>query len=389
MEINQDTSFKDFFKKEIRKTEIIKNSKVFEIAYLPNEIFKRAETLDLFQEIARIIRFDKPTHIFLRGLPGTGKTVTVKYLQEQLKGLGNAKWQIIYVNCRNRTAVDILKELNELNSVRLISEEQMTTCFIQNLKNNTILVLDEVDKSRYEISNLLYRLSRISESTENPTYKKLSTILISNKLDWENTLDGSVRSSLQMRVINFNSYNPDQLKSILKERIREGLISQDVISDQLLDWICKMVTEERHGDCRTAIETLFYAAQNVEERGVKTIDMEDVKLGYGVCVKKIEKARIMSLKNHELYVLYAISKSDTKTYANIYNQYKDIIRSKIHERIFSYSKIFQDIKYLEDQNLVRKNKKEGSKELTIELTIDESAVEREYLTRSENINSSE
>jgi len=325
----------------------------------------------------------------LRGLPGTGKTVTVKYLQEQLKGLGNAKWQIIYVNCRNRTAVDILKELNELNSVRLISEEQMTTCFIQNLKNNTILVLDEVDKSRYEISNLLYRLSRISESTENPTYKKLSTILISNKLDWENTLDGSVRSSLQMRVINFNSYNPDQLKSILKERIREGLISQDVISDQLLDWICKMVTEERHGDCRTAIETLFYAAQNVEERGVKTIDMEDVKLGYGVCVKKIEKARIMSLKNHELYVLYAISKSDTKTYANIYNQYKDIIRSKIHERIFSYSKIFQDIKYLEDQNLVRKNKKEGSKELTIELTIDESAVEREYLTRSENINSSE
>jgi len=67
---------------ELRK--IVKDFSVFDFGYIPDEPFMREESKYLIKELTRFEISGIPTHLAVVGTKGSGKTLTLKYLQKLL-----------------------------------------------------------------------------------------------------------------------------------------------------------------------------------------------------------------------------------------------------------------------------------------------------------------
>ena len=92
----------DFLKREQERhaklRDIVKDFSVFDFSYIPDEPFMREESKYLIKELARFEISGIPTHLAVIGTKGSGKTLTLKYLQRLLNADG--RLNVIYANCR-------------------------------------------------------------------------------------------------------------------------------------------------------------------------------------------------------------------------------------------------------------------------------------------------
>ena len=80
--------FEDFLEKET----LFKNKKILQSTYTPEEIPHREEQLDLIANIlAPALKKEKPSNLFLYGKTGTGKTLSVTYVTNQMQELAEQK----------------------------------------------------------------------------------------------------------------------------------------------------------------------------------------------------------------------------------------------------------------------------------------------------------
>ena len=334
-------SLSTFFEDYIKKEPIFTNKKALQSVYIPKNIPHRKKEIDTIAKIlAPILRQEKPSNLFIYGKTGTGKTVTIKHITDEISKISEKNsipLRIIYLNCKLKRVADteyrLIAELTntlggDIPSTGLPTDEvyKQFVYLLEEKGIKLVIVLDEIDQIIKKIgADLLYNLTRLNPELKN---SEISIIGISNDLNFTNYIDPRVKSSLSEEEILFPPYNAVQIQTILKDRtkeaFREGVIKEGVIEK------CAALSAKEHGDARKALELMRVAGEIAERKDKDLISIEDLDeadetlerdttVDYITAQPKQSKITLLSIMNK--------LKQEPKTPAftgDIYEIYKDI-----------------------------------------------------------------
>lgn len=327
------------------KNSLFNNKSVLQANYTPDLIPHRDGQIEQIASIlAPILRGERPSNLFCYGKTGTGKTLGVQYVKEEL--LKKSKEQdvdvkIEYLNCKLKKVADteyrilaaLIRQMGGEIPATGLPTDRVYSKFIElvdNKKQLVVLIFDEIDHAVKKISDgFLYSLIRLNSELSKA---QISLIGISNDVRFLEDIDPRVRSSLGEEEIVFPPYNALQLQDILNQRcknaFKKGVVSEGVIAK------CAAFAAREHGDARRALDLLRIAGELSEREGNNKVDLKYIDLAN----EKIEKDKILDIvetatRQFQL-VLYSIlqltqkskKEKDFRNFftGDVYNFYQDV-----------------------------------------------------------------
>ncbi len=302
------------------KNSIFKDKGLLQADYQPEEIPHRGEQIKKIASVlAPVLRGEKTSNLFLYGKTGTGKTLSVNYVKQQLlkreKKENNFKLRIEYLNCKlkkvsdteYRILAELVKKFGEKVPETGLPTQAVYSKFIEILdseKQLIVLILDEIDQAVKKISDdFLYNLTRINSELSK---SQVCILGISNDLTFLDQIDPRVRSSLSEEDVTFPPYNALQLKDILKTRA-EMAFKKGVVEDGVIEK-CAALAAREHGDARRALDLLRIAGELAERDNSKKIKIKYLD----EAKEKMERDKILDVISTEpkqfQIVLYSIIK---------------------------------------------------------------------------------
>jgi len=321
---------------------IFKDKSILQSNYRPEEIPHREEQIkQIASVLAPVLRGEKTSNLFLYGKTGTGKTLSVLYMKDQL--LKRAKkdrdfnLKIEYINCKlkkvsdteYRILAEMIKKLGGQVPNTGLPTQTVYSKFIELIdkeKQFLVLILDEIDQAVKKISSdFLYNLTRLNSELSKT---QICLVGISNDLTFLEGLDPRVRSSLSEEEIVFPPYNAIQLQEILNKR-SEGAFKERVVQEGVIAK-CAAFAAREHGDARRALDLLRIAGEIAERDNSKKILMKHLDEAN----TKIERDKILDVIKTEpkqfQYVLHSIitlsekSKGSPVFTGDVYNLYEEV-----------------------------------------------------------------
>jgi len=323
------------------KNGIFKDKFLLQNTYSPENIPHRSSEIKQIASIlAPSLRGERTSNLFLYGKTGTGKTLSMNYVKEELlkrlKKTTDFNLKIEYLNCKLKKVADteyrILAELirklgGEVPATGLPTQAIYNRFIdlVDSDKQLIILILDEIDQTVEKISNdFLYNLTRLNAELSRA---QISIVGISNNLTFLDELDPRVRSSLSEEEIVFPPYNALQLQDILsrraKDAFREGVVEEGVVAK------CAAYAAREHGDARRALDLLRIAGELAERDNSKKIRLRHIDGAND----KIEKDKILDVIRSEpkqfqvvLKSIIALSEKNNTPFftGDVYNLYHDL-----------------------------------------------------------------
>ncbi len=288
------------------KNNLFKDKFVLQTSYTPENIPHRNEQIEQIASIlAPVLRGERTSNLFVYGKTGTGKTLSVQCVRNELlkrHSSEDTKLIIQYINCKlkkvsdteYRILAELIKKLGGSVPATGLPTDQVYNKFIElidNEKKLVVLIFDEIDHAVDKISdNFLYNLTRLNSELSK---SQISIVGISNNLTFLDDLDPRVRSSLSEEEIVFPPYNALQLQDILKKRaekaFKEGVLQDGVIAK------CAALAAREHGDARRALDLLRIAGEIAERNNLHKISLQDIDMAN----EKIEKDKILDIVRTE------------------------------------------------------------------------------------------
>jgi len=324
------------------KNKIFKNKSFLQINYTPEEIPHRGEQIKQIASIlAPILRGERASNLFLYGKTGTGKTLSVQYVRDEIlkriKKDADFDIRMEYLNCKlkkvsdteYRILAELIKQFGEEIPATGLPTQAVYSKFIEIIdskKQLVVLILDEIDQTVKKISSdFLYNLTRLNAELSKA---QICIIGISNNLTFLDEIDPRVRSSLSEEEIVFPPYNALQLQDILNKRC-VGAFKEKVISEGLVAK-CAAFAAREHGDARRALDLLRIAGELAERDNSSKVLLKYLDEAN----EKIERDKILDVvltepKQFQL-VLYSIiqlsekQKDEPIFTGNVYNLYQDL-----------------------------------------------------------------
>jgi len=321
---------------------IFKDKSLLQINYQPEEILHREEQIKQIASIlAPILRGEKTSNLFLYGKTGTGKTLSIQYVKEQLlkRIQENQKFnvRIEYLNCKlkkvsdteYRILAELIKKLGGEIPVTGLPTQSVYNTFLELIdseKQLVVLILDEIDQAVKKISgDFLYNLTRLNSELSKT---QICIVGISNNLTFLDEVDPRVRSSLSEEEVVFPPYNALQLQDILnrrsKDAFKENVLTSGVTAK------CAAFAAREHGDARRALDLLRIAGELAERDNSQKILVKHIDEANN----KIERDKIIDVISSEpkqfQLVLYSIitllekNKKDSIFTGDVYNLYEDL-----------------------------------------------------------------
>jgi cell division control protein 6 len=256
----------------------------------------------------------KPTNVFVFGKPGTGKTVSLKFVLGELEEFSD-RAKCLYLNCfefASKQAI-ISKITNFLGYAvpeRGISFDEVWSKFVATLKSLRvvpIIVFDEAEQllKDEQRKSLLYDLARLGEQQK----LLLGLVFVSNDNFFLSKLDDRVRSSLQCSSVPFESYSAVELKEILKERAKYAFF--DFVLDEGVVPLCAAHAFRLGGDARVAIEVLLKAGRLAERENSGKVLVKHVRASF-MEEKPVKVEVISNLSAQEQAILNFLDKNSAK-----------------------------------------------------------------------------
>jgi cell division control protein 6 len=331
----------NIFEQFLTNESLFKDKKVLQSHYIPDEINHRDEQISQAAGIlAPALRLEKPSNLFIYGKTGTGKTLALRYLAEQMLTIAENKkipLKIVYINCKLKKIADteyrliaqLAREFGKEIPPTGLPTDEVYSIFLKSLdeeKKIIIFILDEIDQLVKKAGDeVIYNLTRMNTELKNA---QTSIVGISNDLVFANNLDPRVKSSLSEEEIVFPPYNAVQLQEILKKRsqlaFKEGVLEEGVIPK------CAAYAAREHGDARRALELLRVAGELSERKNINKVTMKDVDSAENV----IERDRVIELVKNQpkqfQAALYAIIVNKNSTHnkliqtGDVYDLYRDL-----------------------------------------------------------------
>ena len=330
-------NLKNLFNSYINSKTIFKDKNKLTIKYEPHNIPHRDELINQLGIIlAPALRMERPSNIFMYGKTGTGKTLVINHVLNQMKKVAlenSISMNAYYINCKMKKVADTEYRLlayltNEMNKnfikegkFKKVPPTGLPTDEVYNMFSNAvkkkdgaiILVIDEIDALIEKVGDeILYNFTRINQDED----VQLTIVGISNNLSFINEIDARVKSSLSDEEILFPPYNAMQLLDILKDRSDESFV-EGTVGEGVLNQ-CAALAAQEHGDARRALNLLRIAGELTERAKKDIIVAEFVKQAEA----KIEKDHIFeSLKaqpRHSKIVLLSMIYLSTNGNNNLY-----------------------------------------------------------------------
>lgn len=369
---------------------ILKDAQVLSPDYVPAQLIGRKKEITDLAKIFKPIDFKGyPSNALLFGKSGSGKTVVVKFLLHKLmerlesKKLMDHPLRWAYIQCKkHRTEIkvlyEIIKQLDPKTKVPItgLAPSEYYDALWDTIKDQNIslvLVLDEIDA--LQAGDLLYNLSRAGESHQLPERHFLSTIGISNNFDYGNSLDSRTQSSMIFKDVIFDTYNAEQIKAILCDRVKlaffKGAIANETIE------LCAAISARAHGDARKAIDLLRAASLYAEENDFSQVLPEHIDKAF----EGLDDDRLMrivtNLPLHDKIVILSILKNtnynkpitNVSKVTNMYYKICDFINEKRKGRTTVSNKIgeFETMGFIKVLS-VKRGRGEGGREIELSVS---------------------
>lgn len=321
---------------------IFKDKFLLQTVYQPEEIpHREKEIKQIALVLAPVLRGERTSNLFLYGKTGTGKTLSVKYVKDELlkrsKKNNDFKLRIEYLNCKlkkvsdteYRILAELIKKLGGSIPSTGLPTQSVYNKFIEMLdseKQLIVLILDEIDQTIKKISDdFLYNLTRLNSEL---SQAQICIVGISNNLTFLDELDPRVRSSLSEEEIVFPPYNALQLQEILNKRaneaFKENIIQEGVIAK------CAAFAAREHGDARRALDLLRIAGELAERDGslkifLKHIDEANNKMERDKILDVIiSEPKQFKLVLHSIIQLSETQKNQPIFTGDVYNLYQEV-----------------------------------------------------------------
>jgi len=291
-----------FFEEFLVRESLFVDRSVLLSSFAPENIQHREKEINQIANIlAPALKHEKPSNLFVYGNTGTGKTLTIKHITDNMAKIAaekNIPLKIIYTNCKlKRTADTEYRLIAQLASsfgrtipaTGLPTDEVYKVFYdsVEKESSTILLVLDEIDQLIKKTGDsALYNLTRINEDLKK---SQITLLGISNNTIFMDNVDPRVKSSLSEEDIFFSPYNALEMQDILRERahkaFKENALETGVIEK------CSAYTAREHGDARKAIELLRVAAEIAERAKNKTVSLGHID----EAEEKLEKEKIIDV----------------------------------------------------------------------------------------------
>jgi cell division control protein 6 len=203
---------------------------------------------------------------------------------------------------------------------------------------NVIIVLDEVDMVK-EVSELLYLLTRINDEIEEvEVYGQIrrgsvSVIGISNSFSFKNNLDPRTKSALCEEEVVFKPYNANQLKTILKHRVKAGFRKGAIAESNTA--LIAAYAAQTNGDARYGLRLLQKAGEIALSAKRKRVKKDDVIAAKARVEEDLLKELVITLPEHQQIVLISLSDLLTRE-----SQYKRL--AELPEDVRSSGEVYEN-----------------------------------------------
>jgi len=368
---------KNIFEKEFEEKGIFKREEYLLPEFVPERLPHRDKEIDsIVFSLKPLLKGKKASNLFLFGSTGTGKTVTIKFVLNELQEYSD-KAKAVYINCfefnsRHAILTRIANFLGNATPRRGIGSDEVLTMIIESMKKidyTPIIVLDEVDQLLYNenASKLLYDLLRINQFQEN-LKKTFVIILITNDASLPLKLDERVKSSLIYESLEFKQYTPQQLKDILKERC-EFAFNENVLEKEVIN-LAAAFAAKNNGDARIAIESLFKAGKIAEKEGASKVTVEHLRKAFNLIYSRFAQKSMNALDEDEKFLLKILLEKKELNAGKLYSEFSK--KKNLSER-----SIRKKINKLASMNLIKvRQKAHENKGMTriISLAVDENSI---------------
>jgi cell division control protein 6 len=342
---------------------LFRDPEVLEIDYVPEQFeFRDAQMRELAFQIRPGLRGGRPLNTICKGLPGTGKTTSIRKLFAEIEE-STKKLVPVYVNCQiDNTKFAIISQIykklvGHLPPSSGISFKQVFDAVARILIKDEIVLLVALDDANYllyenEINKVLYTLLRSHESYEGT---RIGVIIIVSDLDVDLTraIDARVASVFRPAEIYFPPYENAEIHEIMKARAMQGLF-QGVLSEEMLDLVVEQTLKS--GDLRVGIDLLKRATLTAERAARRSIGREDICGAYEVSKYLHLSYTIKTLKDEERLILKSFARRAAQEHEmNAGEVYKSIKESLS----IGYTRFYEIIKKMDALRLVNLEYRDG------------------------------
>ncbi|MBW3020508.1 AAA family ATPase [Candidatus Woesearchaeota archaeon] len=322
-------SFSDIARKRVFKD----RDELFSLIPKKGIIGRIEEKNNLVMELSPLLLNSSTRGIFVQGSPGTGKTSCILELLDELgTELKRQKLNFskVYINCsENRKESTILLEcLKQLNPSKKYPKTWVKSkaidefyAYVKSHKDTLItIILDEVDfVLKTEGDDILYRLSRINSYLKS----KINVLYISNDENISKYIKRKTISSLGRVKISFLPYDEEELKDILKSRIKFAF-NKNIVTVSAVNKISE-IEANKSGDARKALTVLDHCGKILMTSKSNKIDLNVVEEAYRLIEMEDQEDLIDQMNLHDKVTYFTILRKNKKEYdlESLFNFYKD------------------------------------------------------------------
>ncbi len=357
----------NYIEDQLKKSTLFIDESKLDINYIPEDLPHRDKEIILLSQLFLLL-ITQPNSVsrkvLITGGIGVGKTVTIKRFCQIITNTAEKRkipMEYFHINCRKertgyKILVKIMKHFNKNFPSRGFSSQDlldMLNDYLNRQNKHLILVLDELSNLIIKNDDIIYALTRINDEMLNASHR-VSIIGVIKHISTLNNLDESTLSTLQSNIIHFNKYSKSQIIDILKSRVKIA-IKPNVIDDNIIDMISNLVY--KRGDMRNALDLLWTSIKIAEERNLKKVSPEFVRLANNKTISNFSQDLLISIESHKLLLLFSIlnllekNKQSYVLILKIKEEFEQICEY-LKLSILSYSQIMNYLHELEKYGII-------------------------------------
>lgn len=362
---------------------LFRDPEVFEIDYVPEQFnFRETQMRELAFQIQPGIRGGRPLNTICRGLPGTGKTTSVRKLFSEIEE-HTKKLIPVYVNCQiDNTKFAIFSQVYRRLSGHLppasgTSFKQIFDAISRMLQKQEAVLLLCLDDANYllyenELNKVLYTLLR-SHEVYPGTRTGVIVIVSDLDVDLSREVDARVSSVFRPTEVYFPPYEEAEIRQIISERVQQGLYPGSLPDDGLA-----LVVEQtqKSGDLRVGIDLLKRAALSAERKAQRRIERDDICGAYRISRYLHLSHSLKTLSQEErrlLSVLSDLSESGSEMNAGT-------VFTSVKEGLgIGYTRFYEILRKLDGMRIINLHYRDGKGRTRVISLRYEPARIREYL----------